>query len=127
VRQAELERVRQAERKANAAAGASSGQTPLEWRDAPPTVSVTGVLKQVECLGRSARLGVLTEGKTMKFTIADPKQVALMDASGGVADVSFSCGAQRRARRVKIDYVEHKQGPAAGDVVVLQFLDEARK
>jgi hypothetical protein len=127
VRQAELERIHQAERKANAAAGAAATrQTPLEWQEGPPTVSVTGVLKQVECLGKSARLSVVVDGKTMRFTIADPKQVALQDASGGVADVTFACGVQRRARRVKVDYVDHKQGVAAGDARVVQFLDAAQ-
>jgi hypothetical protein len=62
----------------------------------------------------------------MRFTIADPKQVALQDASGGVADVTFACGVQRRARRVKVDYVDHKQGVAAGDARVVQFLDAAQ-
>ncbi|MCC7173947.1 MAG: hypothetical protein IT159_02030 [Bryobacterales bacterium] len=91
------------------------------WFEGPrPDAKLTGLLRQVDCLGAMARLVV--EGGDRKVTrllIRDPAQVEI---SGG-GEKSLGCGVQKPARRVVIEYFlkpDAKFG-TAGDVAVLQF------
>lgn len=103
VRQESLRRVREAEAKAR-------GQlTPLEpgtkverwWDGDQPTSTFIATLVRVECLGGGkARLGLAAEnGKITSYNLDDPSKLIL---SGAGADTfTFSCGAQKPARKVK--------------------------
>jgi len=96
------------------------GEKVVPWWDGPnPTGKVTGVLKQVDCLGKQARL--LVEGddhKSVRLLVADPR-VSIV----GGGEHAFGCGAQR-PRRVTIEYFP-KADPktaTAGEVATIEFL-----
>jgi len=88
------------------------------WTGPTPTGKVVGTLKQVDCIGKQARL--LVEGddhKTIRLLIADPK-IAVM----GGGEHAFGCGAQK-PRRVTVEYFP-KADPktaTAGEVATIQF------
>ena len=75
-------------------------------------------MKQVDCLGKRARL--LIEGddrKSVRLLVADPK-VAIV----GGGEHAFGCGAQK-PRRVVVEYFP-KADPAtatAGEVATIEF------
>ncbi len=81
---------------------------------APPrqqTTVVEGMLQQVDCLGKSARLRILADGKQLSFLIEDPRSVVIKSATseGGL---SLTCGPQKP---VKIALEEFpKPDPASG-------------
>jgi tetratricopeptide (TPR) repeat protein len=94
-------------------------ENPVPWWTGPdPTGKVTGTLKQVDCIGKQARL--LVEGddrKSVRLLVADPK-VSIV----GGGEHAFSCGAQK-PRRVIIEYFP-KADPktaTAGEVATIQF------
>ena len=98
----------------------SSG-TVVPWWDSPQAKGkAQGVLRQVDCLGKQARLVI--EGDDKKLTrllIPDPAQVAI---EGG-GEKTFGCGPQKPARRVVVQYFpkpDAKLG-TAGEVAVIQF------
>jgi tetratricopeptide (TPR) repeat protein len=98
---------------------AKPGEKPVPWWDGPnPSGKVTGVLKQVDCLGKRARL--LIEGddrKSVRLLVADPK-VAII----GGGEHAFGCGAQH-PRRVVVEYFP-KADPrtaTAGEVATIEF------
>ena len=100
-------------------AGAKPAEKPVPWWDGPnPSGKVTGVLKQVDCLGKQARL--LIEGddhKSVRLLVADPK-VAIV----GGGEHAFGCGAQK-PRRVVVEYFP-KADPrtaTAGEVATIEF------
>jgi hypothetical protein len=91
----------------------------VPWWDGPnPSGKVTGILKQVDCLGKQARL--LVEGddhKSVRLLVADSR-VAIV----GGGDHAFGCGAQK-PRRVTIEYFP-KANPrtaTAGEVATIEF------
>jgi tetratricopeptide (TPR) repeat protein len=73
------------------------GSRRLIARDAPPalkqTTVVEGVLQQVDCLGKGARLRILTGVKQVSFLIEDPASVRFKSASPE-ASHSLTCGPQ---------------------------------
>jgi hypothetical protein len=75
---------------------------------------------QVDCLGAQARLVIEGDGrKVTRLLIRDPSQVSF--AGGG--EQTFTCGTQKPARRVMIDYYvkpDAKLG-TAGEAVVIEF------
>jgi len=98
---------------------AKPGEKPVPWWDGPnPSGKVAGVLKQVDCLGKQARL--LIEGddrKSVRLLVASPK-VAVM----GEGEHSFGCGTQK-PRRVVVEYFP-KADPktaTAGEVATIEF------
>jgi hypothetical protein len=91
----------------------------VPWWDGPsPSGKITGVLKQVDCIGKQARLLVESDDhKSVRLLVADPR-VAI---SGG-GEHSFGCGAQK-PRRVTIEYFP-KADPktaTAGEVATIEF------
>ncbi len=92
----------------------------VPWWDGPkPGGSVSGNLKQVDCLGKLARLVVETSaGKTVRLLVSDPSKVAY----SGSGEVALGCGVQK-PRRVTIGYVP-KANPklgTAGEVATIEF------
>ncbi len=111
-----------------AEARANQGQAPrspnekvVPWWDGPqPSGVTTGVLKQVDCLGKRLRLVVQDDGhKTVKLLVADPAQVAIV---GGGGELKLSCGAQG-SRRVKVEYFPKANAALAtkGEVATIEF------
>ncbi len=108
-------------------ARANQGQTPaspnekvVPWWDGPqPTAAASGVLKQVDCLGKRLRLVVQSdEGKTIKLLVADPTQVAII----GGGELKLGCGTQQ-GRRVKVGYFPKANTKIAttGEVATIEF------
>ena len=130
---AELERlknealasVHKAEAAANSKAGEVKGQKPVPWFEGPPAQSITAELKQFDCLGKRARLVLDDQGKAVRLLIPDASQMLIVGPDGTESgDAKLSCGAQRSARRVKIEYTirPDKSAGTAGDALSVQFL-----
>jgi len=109
-------------------ARANQGQTPrspgekvVPWWDGPqPSGVASGVLKQVDCLGKRLRLVVESDDrKIVKLLVADPTQVAIM---GGGTQLNLSCGVQK-LRRVKLGYFPKSNARLAtqGEVATIEF------
>jgi hypothetical protein len=98
----------------------SSGKVEPWWDGPRPDGKVTGVLRQVDCLGQQARLVIEADGrKVMRLLVRDPSQITV--AGGG--EKSFGCGVQKPARRVVVEYFakpDAKLG-TAGEVAVIEF------
>ena len=135
VRNEALERIRQAEQAANQKAGpvegAAAGRKVENWWDGPPTKSLSVTLKQVDCLGRRARLIADNAGQPLRVLIPDAGNILVLGPDGNPAAVKarLTCGAQRPPRRVKIEYTPRPDAAAgtSGDAVSLQFLPETRR
>jgi hypothetical protein len=113
------EQLHKAEEKFSESKARPAGQV-VPWWDGPkPGGSVSGALKQVDCLGKQARL--IIEGpdkKTLRLLVADPSKVVY----SGEGEVTLGCGAQK-PRQVKIEYVP-KANPklgTAGEVATIEF------
>src|ERR1039458_6915604 len=88
------------------------------WDGAQPSGKITGTLKQVDCLGKQARLVVEgADHKTVKLLV-DPAQVFV--AGGG--QLNLGCGVQK-PRRVAIEYFPKPNAKlaTAGDVAPIEF------
>src|SRR5581483_1156949 len=124
---AELEKLKQQARaevhaleKKYSDGGQNPEQKAVPWWDGPkPGGKVTGSLKQVDCLGKQARLVIDTdEHKPVKLLVTDPGKVAI--AGGG--DQALGCGVQK-ARRVSIEYFPKTNArlATAGEVATIEF------
>jgi hypothetical protein len=97
----------------------SSGKVEQWWNGPRPDGKIQGFLRQVDCLGKQARLVI--EGDDRKVTrllIRDPSQIFI---NGG--EKSFGCGPQKPARRIVAEYFakpDAKLG-TAGEVAVIEF------
>lgn len=112
-----LDRIREAERKASQ--GGLEGKKIEQWWEGPPAETFTGTLESVQCQGRRARLTLRDAGgKAVTMTIPDAGKVLVVGAGEGQAQLS--CGAQKPARRVKIEYTVKAGGTA--EVLSVEFL-----
>ena len=107
------------EAKANGGAPKSDPKAVPWWEGPAPSGKLSGNLKQVDCLGKQARL--LVEGedrKIVKLLVTDPGQIAI---SGG-GEQSLGCGVQK-ARRVTIEYFPKPNARLAtvGEVATIEF------
>jgi len=93
----------------------------VPWWDGPrPPGKVRGTLKQVDCLGKQARLVVEDDQrKTIRLLVPDPAQVAILGPGG---THTLGCGAQK-PRRVTIEYFPKSNArlATAGDVATIEF------
>ncbi len=117
-------RVREAEVRANARLGKfESSEKPVEWWDGPKGAgSLQGSLERVDCLKGPARIAVRgAKGKLDQFLIANPSQIAI---TGG-GEAALSCGPQKPARRVRVEFQPKQDAKlgTSGEVVALEFLD----
>jgi len=91
----------------------------VPWWDGPkPSGKVSGMLKQIDCLGKQARLLIdAANGKPIKLLVVDPGQIAI---SGG--EQSLGCGAQK-PRRVVVEYFPKVNArlATAGEVATIEF------
>jgi hypothetical protein len=92
----------------------------IRWEDMPhPTGKIAGSLKQVDCLGKQARLTVEAENHTtVKLLVTDPSQIVI----AGSNQAQLGCGVQK-ARRVIIEYFPKANARLAttGEVATIEF------
>ena len=111
-----------AEAKANKGAGAApaSGDKPVAWWDGPkPPGHTAGMLKQVDCMGKQARLLIEVEpSKIIRLLVPDASQVAIH----GGGEQTLSCGRQP-PRRVTVEYFPKTNAKLAtvGEVATIEF------
>jgi tetratricopeptide (TPR) repeat protein len=96
---------------------------PEAWYQAPAASgpSVQGVFQKLDCLSGAARMVIQTsDGKTLQLLMADPSQVSL---SGGGAEQTLSCGAQKNPRQVVVHYNPKPDAKlhTAGEVTTIEF------
>jgi len=112
--------LRTLEAKANAGRAPAPSEKIVPWWEGPkPTGKFTGIIKQIECLGRQARL--VLEGddhKTLKLLMGDPSQVPVM----GGGEQTLACGPQK-SRRVRVEYFTKSNARlgTAGEVATIEF------
>ncbi|MDQ6662810.1 MAG: hypothetical protein M3Z23_00255 [Acidobacteriota bacterium] len=92
----------------------------VPWWDGPKAAArAEGVLKQVDCIGKQARLVLLKDdGKLARLLVRDPSQIVL----AGGEEKMLGCGAQT-PRRVTIEYfpkMNAKLG-TSGEVATVEF------
>ncbi|MCC6857718.1 MAG: hypothetical protein IT158_04110 [Bryobacterales bacterium] len=117
-----LAEVRALEARANAGSRpAAPGEKVEPWWEGPRAQGkATGTLRQIDCIGKQARLVLEVEGgKTLRLLIRDPGQVALI--GGGVQ--TLGCGPQK-GRRVRVEYhpKPDSKTATAGEVATIEFL-----
>jgi hypothetical protein len=93
----------------------------VPWWDGPkPAASVSGTLKQVDCLPRQqARIYIEDAAhKIVKLLVADPAKVVY----AGNGEVSLGCGVQK-ARSVTVAYFPKANArlATAGEVATIDF------
>ena len=89
------------------------------WEGPKPTGRVQGNLKQVDCLGKQARLLVEdAEHKIVKLLVADPAQIVFI----GGPQAALGFGVQK-PRRVAIEYFPKPNArlATAGEVATIEF------
>ncbi len=93
----------------------------VPWSDFPhPEGKFHGTLKQVDCLGRQARLILESaDHKPLKLLVSDPGKIAI----SGTGELSLGCGAQRTVRPVTIEYFPKPNSrlATAGEVATIEF------
>ncbi len=113
--------VRALEAKANQAnAPDEPGRKVVEWWDGPKASGkLRGSLKQVDCIGKLARLVIESEDrKAVRLLVRDPAQITII----GGGERSFGCGAQK-PRRVIVEYFPKSNPKLAtqGEVASIEF------
>lgn len=123
----ELERLKQEavaelralEARFNRGQQSTPGETVVPWWDGPkPEARVQGILTQVDCLDKRARLVIKSDdGKVVRLLVADPAAIAVV----GGGERSLGCGPQQR--RIAVEYFpkpDPKLG-TAGEAATLEF------
>lgn len=99
---------------------AKPGETVVPWWDGPqPGGKLAGTLKQVDCLGKQARLTVQGDDKKiLKLLVTDPSKIVI---TGG-GERALGCGVQK-ARRVVVEYFpkSNTRLATAGEVATIEF------
>lgn len=100
---------------------AKPGETVVPWWDGPqPTGKVTGTLKQVDCIGKQARLIVQGDDKKLvRLLVTDPAKIVI---TGGGGEAGLGCGVQK-PRAVVIGYFPKSNSrlATAGEVATIEF------
>jgi hypothetical protein len=89
------------------------------WEGPKPSGKLQGSLKQVDCLGKQARVVVEDSGhKLVKLLVVDPGAVVFI----GNGQATLGCGVQK-ARRVIIEYFPkpNTRLATAGEVATIEF------
>lgn len=121
LKQEALNRVREAEARANQSLGGpTSSKVENWWEDGKPKQKAAGVFERMECIGKRARIWIRpAAGKHVALQIVDPSQIVII----GQGSAALGCGIQKPARQVTIEYtprVDAKFG-TAGDVAMIEF------
>jgi tetratricopeptide (TPR) repeat protein len=104
-----------------AAPSVAARRVQLEARDAEDQPAVLqGVLQEVECLGKEARLRIRSGNTTIALLIRNPDHVILKNSDAST--VEFKCGPQKNARViVEFRPKDDSQFKTLGDVTTLEF------
>jgi hypothetical protein len=105
-------------------ASVNKGSAPAEkveswWTGPTPGGKAHGMLKQVDCIGKAARLTIQTDdGKMLKLVVRDASHVVV----SGEQQEDFGCGRQK-PRRISVEYTPKPDAKlaTAGDVVTIEF------
>lgn len=111
--------IRAAEARANAGKPVIDPKGLDEYKEGGSAKQVSGTLTRVDCTGSAARLNISAGRQTTRILVSDPSKVAV--AGGG--QLSFSCGPQKPARAVRVEYsprTDSGQG-TAGDAISIEF------
>ncbi|HWC00688.1 MAG TPA: hypothetical protein VG672_28470, partial [Bryobacteraceae bacterium] len=112
--------LRALEAKANQGQSPATGEKVVPWWEGEkPAGKATGALKQIDCLGRQARLVIQTDNqKTIRLLIPDPSQIAIL---GGGEHV-LGCGPQKD-RRISVEYFPkpNTKLATAGEAATIEF------
>lgn len=95
-----LMEIRKAEARANAGKPAIDESKLDVFKETPDSETVAGVLARVDCRDEQATLHVQTGRSVMKLLVADASAVEI---TGG-REKTFSCGVQKRPRKVEVEY-----------------------
>ena len=107
------------EAKANGGAPQTNAQAVPWWEGRQAAGKVQGSLKQVDCLGKQARLVIeAADHKIVKLLVTDPATISIV----GGGEQALRCGAQK-PRAVVIEYVPKPNArlATAGEVATLEF------
>jgi hypothetical protein len=100
---------------------ASAPDKVVPWWDGPHAEGkFHGTLKQVDCLGKQARLILESDDhKTVKLLVSDPGKISIT----GSGELTLGCGAQRKARPLAIEYFPKANArlATAGEVATIEF------
>jgi hypothetical protein len=121
LKDAEIAKLRALEARANqGAAPAKPGEKVVPWWNGPtPDAKAVGLLQQVDCLGKQARLLIKTDdGKIVRLTVRDPGQIVIV----GSTQENLGCGRQK-ARAITVEYFRKADAKLAttGDVATIEF------
>ena len=95
-----LMEIRKAEAKANAGKPVIDDRKLDLYKEAPDAKKISGVLVRVDCQGTQATLHVQSGNAVTKLLVVDPSTVEI----GGGGERAFSCGTQKPARKVDVEY-----------------------
>jgi hypothetical protein len=120
LREKELANIRAAEARANAGSKFDPNKKVVEWWDGPTGKPVTGKLERVDCLNGPARLVIRdTKGRLSQYKVNDPSKVAIT----GAGELTLSCGPQKPARALRLQFEEAPDAKLAtvGNVLLIEF------
>jgi thiol-disulfide isomerase/thioredoxin len=81
----------------------------------PPTTTIEGTLQRFDCLGRSARLLILSGGKRFAFAIVNPNVVTINGNNS--SRIEFSCGLQKAIPLIlEYEQTENKSLGTTGNI-----------
>jgi len=89
------------------------------WEGPAPSGKARGTLRQIDCLGRQARLVIDSEDrKTVKLLVRDPSKIVVV----GAQEQALGCGPQK-GRRIVVEYFPKPDAQlgTAGDVATIEF------
>jgi hypothetical protein len=120
LKDAEIANLRAIEARINQGAPDLSGAKVEPWWNGPsPSGKAQGVLKQVDCLGKQARLIIqAADGKVVRLLVRDPTKIAVVGAN----QQSLGCGRQK-PRKISVEYFPKTDAKLAtvGDVATIEF------
>ena len=125
LKQEALNRVREAELRANAGnAPADPNRKVVDWwDDKTPKQTLTGSLERIDCLRGQARMAIrdASSSKVVQVLIVDPSKIVILGAG---AEAALGCGPQKPARRLKVEYAPKPNPKLAtiGEAALIEFL-----
>jgi len=121
LKDAEIAKLRALEARANQGASPSTpGEKVVPWWNGPtPDAKAAGLLQQVDCLGKQARLVIKAEdGKIVRLVVRDPGQIVIV----GATQENLGCGRQK-PRPITVEYFRKADPKLAttGEVATIEF------
>jgi hypothetical protein len=120
LKDAEIANLRALEARVNQGGPSMAGAKAEPWWDGPsPSGKAVGMLNQVDCLGKLARLIIRTDnGKLTRLVVRDPSKIAIV----GERQQALGCGRQK-PRKISVEYFPKIDArlATAGDVATIEF------